>query len=37
VGFNPFREHKRTALDVAVVVGALLLTLAALVWAITGG
>lgn len=37
VGFNPFREHQRSALDIALVVGALVLTLGAVVWAVTGG
>lgn len=36
MGFNPFREQKRTAVDVALVIGALLLTAAAVLWAVAG-
>lgn len=37
MGLNPFREHRTTAMDIAMVVGALLLTVAVVVWALTGG
>jgi hypothetical protein len=36
VGFNPFREHETTALDIAMVVFAVLATLAVIAWAIFG-
>jgi hypothetical protein len=34
MGFNPFRPQTRTALDIAMVVIALLATAAVVVWAI---
>jgi hypothetical protein len=34
VGFNPFRKHERTALDVVMVVVALLATVALIAWAV---
>ncbi|HZD22684.1 MAG TPA: hypothetical protein VE569_04690 [Acidimicrobiia bacterium] len=34
VGFNPFREHQKTALDIVIVVVALLVILAVIAWAI---
>jgi hypothetical protein len=37
VGFNPFREHKKTALDIAMVVVALLAMAAVIAWAIFTG
>jgi hypothetical protein len=37
VGFNPFREHQNSAFDIAMVVGAVLVTLAVIAWAIFGG
>lgn len=37
MGFNPFREHQKTALDIALVIGALVLTAGAIVWAVAGG
>jgi hypothetical protein len=36
VGFNPFREHDKSALDIAMVVFAVLATLAVIAWAIFG-
>jgi hypothetical protein len=36
VGFNPFRDQRRTALDLALVVGAFALAFAAVLWAIAG-
>ncbi len=36
MGFNPFRQHRRTALDVALVVGFLAITLAFVLWALWG-
>jgi hypothetical protein len=36
VGFNPFREHEKSALDIAMVVVAVLATLAVIAWAILG-
>ncbi len=37
MGLNPFRQHTKTTLDIALVVGAIALTIGALVWAIAGG
>lgn len=37
MGFNPFREEKHGFFDVAMVVVALLVTLALVVWAFIGG
>ena len=34
MGFNPFRPQTKTALDVAMVVVALLATAAVVIWAI---
>jgi hypothetical protein len=36
VGFNPFREHRRTAFDIVLVVVAIVVTLALVAWAISG-
>jgi hypothetical protein len=36
MGFNPFRQRARTAVDIALVVGALLLTAGVVVWAAFG-
>jgi hypothetical protein len=37
MGLNPFRPQSRSAFDVAMVVGAIVLTLAVIGWAIFGG
>jgi hypothetical protein len=37
VGFNPFREHEKTAFDIAMVVFAVLATMAVIAWAIFSG
>jgi hypothetical protein len=37
VGFNPFREHDRSALDIVLVVITLLAIVAVISWAIFGG
>jgi hypothetical protein len=37
VGFNPFREHERSALDIVMVVVALLATIAVIAWAVFSG
>jgi hypothetical protein len=34
VGFNPFREQEKSALDIVIVVIAVLSTLAVIAWAI---
>jgi hypothetical protein len=34
MGFNPFREQDRSALDIALVVIALLATIGVIVWAV---
>ncbi len=36
MGFNPFRPRSKTALDVAMVAGALALTLGVVLWALFG-
>ena len=37
MGFNPFREQRKTAFDVVMVVGALALTIGLVLWAMFGG
>jgi hypothetical protein len=37
VGFNPFREHDKSTLDIVLVVIALLAIVAVISWAIFGG
>jgi len=37
MGFNPFREHERSFLDIFLVVAALAVTAAVVAWAIFGG
>jgi Tfp pilus assembly protein FimT len=37
VGFNPFREHDKSTLDIMLVVIALLAIVAVISWAIFGG
>jgi hypothetical protein len=37
VGFNPFREHEKTSLDVAMVVFAVIAVLAVIAWALFAG
>jgi len=34
MGFNPFREHEKTALDFVIVALAVLVTIGAIAWAI---
>lgn len=36
VGFNPFRSQRRSPADYAMVAGALVLTLAVVLWALLG-
>ena len=36
MGLNPFREHRTSTLDVVMVVGAILLTVAVVAWALMG-
>jgi hypothetical protein len=37
VGFNPFREHEKSILDIVMVVLALLATIAVIAWALFSG
>jgi len=37
MGFNPFREGRRDAIDVLLVVGAIVVALALVAWAAFGG
>ena len=37
VGLNPFRAQSKSGLDIAMVVGALVLTLLVILWAVFGG
>jgi hypothetical protein len=37
MGLNPFREHRNTAFDIAMVVGAIALTIGVVLWAMFGG
>jgi len=36
VGFNPFRRHRRSALDIALVIGTLVVAALLVIWALTG-
>ena len=36
VGFNPFRESDKTALDIVLVVATVVVTLGAVAWALFG-
>jgi hypothetical protein len=36
VGLNPFRQHRRSAADYVLVVAAILVVLAMVVWALLG-
>jgi len=36
MGFNPFREQRTSALDIAIVVIAFSVTAAVIIWAIAG-
>lgn len=36
MGFNPFREHERSAADIGMVVGTVVVTLIAVAWGIFG-
>jgi hypothetical protein len=37
VGFNPFRKQEKTALDIFMMVFAVVATLGAIVWAVSAG
>jgi hypothetical protein len=37
VGFNPFREHDKSVIDIVMVVVAILAGLAAIAWAVLAG
>jgi hypothetical protein len=37
MGFNPFREHEKTALDVVMVALAVAATIGVIAWAILSG
>lgn len=37
MGFNPFRPQSKTAFDIAMVVGALVVTAAVVAWAVFAG
>lgn len=37
MGFNPFREHENSVVDIVMVVFAVLATLAVIAWAIFSG
>lgn len=36
MGFNPFRSHERNPTDIAMVAGALVLTIIVVLWALWG-
>jgi hypothetical protein len=36
VGFNPFRQQDRSVVDIALVVGTIVVTLALVLWALLG-
>lgn len=37
MGFNPFREHENSLLDILMVIGAVLVTLGVIAWALFSG
>lgn len=37
MGFNPFREHEKTVLDVVMILLALIATVAVIAWALFAG
>lgn len=37
MGLNPFREQRKTAFDVAMVIGAVVVTIGIVLWAMFGG
>jgi hypothetical protein len=37
MGFNPFRAQRKTAVDVALVIGTILVTVAVVLWAALSG
>lgn len=37
MGFNPFRPHRKTTGDIVMVIGALVVTAAAVLWALFSG
>jgi hypothetical protein len=37
MGFNPFRAQRKTAVDVALVIGTVLITVALVLWAVLSG
>jgi len=37
VGFNPFRDHEKSALDIVLVVATVLVTIAVIAWAVFSG
>ncbi len=37
MGFNPFRKHRASAVDIAIVVGFAAITLGFVLWAILSG
>ena len=37
MGLNPFREQRKSAMDVVMVVGAIALTIGVIAWALMGG
>jgi len=37
VGFNPFREHEKSAVDIAMVILAVIAVLAVIAWALLAG
>ena len=36
MGFNPFRKHRTNALDIALVIGAMLVAAGLVAWALMG-
>jgi hypothetical protein len=36
MGFNPFRRHRRSPVDIALVVGTFLIAAVLVIWALTG-
>jgi len=36
VGFNPFRRHRRSVIDLVLVAGTLFVAAILVIWAITG-
>jgi hypothetical protein len=37
MGFNPFRRHRRSNLDIGIMIATLVVAVVLVVWAVNGG